>query len=115
MDGSEAHRGVAFGIELTAEESNLLRVEAAGLVLEGIGVEILERSRATTQHQVDLGLHIVGFHAVEPFGVQIDFLVTGEAHHIRKVHLDLQAVGLHCLYTEILGDGAGAHLETSRP
>ena len=38
-----------------------------------------------------------------------------QADHLRQVHLDFQTVGLHRLHTQVLRDGACAHLETGLP
>ena len=115
LQRTKAHTRIAFGIQLTTEEGNLLRLEAPGLILKTVVGKVLERSLTAAQHQVDIGFQVSGFQTVEPFGIQVSALVAREAHHLRQVHLDFQTVGFHSLHTEVLCDGVGTHLEASGP
>ena len=77
--------------------------------------KFLKRSLSATQLHIHFGLQTIGFHAVEPFRIQVDTLIAREADDLRQVKLHLQTVGLHSLHTEVLGDGACTHFEACRP
>ena len=68
IHGIKAHARISIGIQLSAEKRYLFWIEATGLVHKRVVGEILERSLATAQQQVDLGLQITGFQTVQPFG-----------------------------------------------